>query len=134
MVSLQASSLYPENHARHCIHAASHFTYEENSTLIRIPDKPPLSQSQTSTPLSQPIPTHRLPLLCPFPPPPFSFSNLIIIIKKTNIPRPLTIRPHKLLVPRRPLVPRIPGQHTLQRHAHGFNILGGCPSLAAEKV
>lgn len=61
-------------------------------------------------------------------------SHRTILINKPNIPGPLRIPPHKLLIPRRPLGPRVPRQHALDAHAHAFDILNGAPALGPKEI
>ena len=71
------------------------------------------------------------------PPPfsPFRFPlNPIILINKPDIPRPLRVPPHKLLVSRRPLRLLIPRQHALNTHAHALDVLHRAPALVAEEI
>lgn len=56
------------------------------------------------------------------------------MINKTNIPRPLGITPHKLLIPLRPLVLRVPRQHALDTHADALDVLHRAPPRRAEQV
>ena len=61
-------------------------------------------------------------------------SNTTILINKSNIPRPLRIPRHKLLIPRRSFILRVPRQHALNRHTHALHILHWGPALCAEKI
>lgn len=61
-------------------------------------------------------------------------SHRTILINKSNIPGPLSIPPHKLLIPRRALRPRVPRQHTLNTHTHALDILHGAPALGPEEI
>lgn len=61
-------------------------------------------------------------------------STPIIMINKIDIPRPLGVMPHELLVPFRPLVLRVPRQHALDTHAHALHILHRAPAGGAEEV
>lgn len=56
------------------------------------------------------------------------------MINKTDIPRPLGIMPHKLLIPFRPFVLRVSRQHALDTHAYALHILHRAPAGGAEKV
>jgi hypothetical protein len=56
------------------------------------------------------------------------------MILKPYIPRPLRVQPHKILVPRGPLVLRVARQHALQAHAYALDVLHGRPAGRAEEV
>lgn len=53
---------------------------------------------------------------------------------KRNIPRPLRIIPHKILISNRPLLLRITRQHALQTHTYALNIVNGRPTAAVQQV
>lgn len=57
-----------------------------------------------------------------------------VIIHKPNIPRPLNIPSHKLLVTGWTLILGIPRQHALYAHAYARDVLHGAPALGVEKV
>lgn len=61
-------------------------------------------------------------------------SDLIIMKHKVDIPRPLLISPHKLLVARRPLFLRIAREHRLETDADGFDVVNRRPALAVKQV
>lgn len=56
------------------------------------------------------------------------------MILKPDIPRPLRVQPHKVVVPGRPLVLRVARQHALQAHAHALDVLHGRPAGRAEQI
>lgn len=65
---------------------------------------------------------------------PQPLSNGIIVVKEPDIPRPLRVPPHEILVARRSLVLRVARQHALDAHADALDVLDGAPALAAEEV
>ena len=51
-----------------------------------------------------------------------------------DVPRPLPIVPTEILVPFRPLVPRVARQYALQAHAHALDALHGAPAGFVEQI
>jgi hypothetical protein len=62
------------------------------------------------------------------------FLDCIIVKHKPNIPRPLLIIPHEVLVSLRPLLLRITRQHALQAHANRLDVLDRRPPAAVQQV
>jgi hypothetical protein len=60
--------------------------------------------------------------------------NLLIMENKANIPRPLCIIPHKILISLRPLLLRVAREHTLQTNTHALDVVDGRPAGAVEQV
>jgi hypothetical protein len=58
----------------------------------------------------------------------------VVVKVKVDVPRPLPVAAHKVLVARRALVLVIAGEHALQAHAHALNVMHGRPALAVEQV
>lgn len=51
-----------------------------------------------------------------------------------DIPRPLCIVPHKVLISWGPFLLCVTRQHALQANAHAFNVVNRTPALAVEEI
>lgn len=110
---------------------------KNHTRQLQLPNKPnaaPFSLPQGS------LWNAMLTLKPPIPQPPIHHhlpahpSHRTILINKPDIPGPLRIPPHKLLIPRRPLSPRVPRQHALDAHAHALDVLNGAPALGPKEI
>jgi hypothetical protein len=60
--------------------------------------------------------------------------DLIIMKHEIDIPRPLRVVPHKVIIPFWPLLFRVARQHALQTDTNAFDIVYRRPSLSVEYV
>ena len=56
------------------------------------------------------------------------------MVVEADVPRPLSIPPHEVVITGWPLVLGVARQHALNAHAYAFDILHGAPSLATQKI
>lgn len=57
--------------------------------------------------------------------------DVVVMVEKTNVPWAKSVRAHKVVVANRALVLAVSCEHTLETHAHTFNVLNRTPALCS---